>query len=166
MNKINLFLLVSFLLAIVATGWYYYQTNNRVGDIAFNSELDNPSFNLCNDGYIGQDYASYGANYYGGKKAIKKHIFKYLQHQDLFRGSGLITFRFVVNCKGETGYYRVKSIDEDLQETEFDPQQLQKLEAAIAQLEDWQPGKWQDEKFDSYYQITFKIENGKITDIF
>lgn len=167
MNKINLLLLISLLLAIVATGWFYHQINNRVGDISYNKELDDPQFSLCSTKYVLQEYNSHGVDYNGGERAIKKQILEELAHEKMhFEGSGLITFRFVVNCKGETGLFRVKSVNEDLEETRFDPEEIEKLQAAIAKLDQWEPGEWEDEKLTSYAQIHFKIEEGKITDIF
>lgn len=167
MSKINLLLMISLLLAIIATGWFYHQTNNRVGDISYNKNLDDPNFSLCSNKYVSQEYNSYGADYNGGKRAIKKQLLEELQPENIyFDGSGLITFRFVVNCKGETGLFRVKSVNEDLEETVFDSEEIEKLEAAIAKLDQWEPGKWENEKLNSYAQVHFKIEKGKITDIF
>lgn len=167
MSKINLLLLISLLLAIVATGWFYHQMNNRVGDISFNKELDDPDFSLCSNEYVLQEYNSYGVDYNGGERTIKNQILEELQHENIhFDRSGLITFRFVVNCKGETGLFRAKSVNEDLEEIAFDPEKIEKLQAAIAKLNQWEPGEGEDEKLNSYAQVHFKIENGKITDIF
>lgn len=167
MNKINLFLLISFLLAASLTGWIYYQSSHRVGDIRFDKDSDNAHFELCDENVRVQPYASYGADYRGGRKAIRKELLQELNLIDEeLKSSGLINIRFIVNCKGEVGRFRVKAIDKNIEETTFDHRQTTLLQSSISRLEDWQPGKWKDEHLDSYYQINFRIENGRITDIF
>ena len=166
MTKTNLFLLLSFLLAASLTLWFNYQLNHRVGDIDFDDSLDDPAFELCNEDLVQQDYSGIGADYRGGKKAIKKELLGKLQEKAHFKGSGLLTLRFVVNCKGETGRFRAKAIDGEIQEKEVLQEQVELLENLVANLEQWQPGFWKGRKFDSYYQINLKINNGQITDIF
>lgn len=167
MNKINFFLLISFILAASLSGFVYYQSIHRVGDIKFNKDLDSVQFEICNKDFLVQPYAPYGTDYRGGRKAIKKQLLQDLNlTKEEFKNSGLINIRFIVNCKGEMGRYRVKAINDDLEETTYDHRQTDMLESAISRLEDWQPGKWKDDNLDSYYQINFKIENGRITDIF
>ena len=70
-NKLNLFLLISFLIALVLTIWLNYQVTNRVGDLSFNKEIDKSTFKVCDEKRIPQYYST-KSNYQGGKKAIKK----------------------------------------------------------------------------------------------
>ena len=82
--------------------------------------------------------------------------------------SGYITFRFIVNCNGEIGRFRVKMIDKNIKESEFDILNINKLKIALKSLKKWNPGeaKRNNLKTDSYYNIKFKIEGGEIIDIF
>ncbi len=163
-NKLNIFLLVGFLLALVLTIWVYYQTTNRIGDITFDKDIDNSEFKICNEDRIPQYYAV-GTNYQNGEKAIKKELSELINNLN-FKNSGFITYRFIVNCKGEVGSFRVKTIDSVLKENVFDSQKIKQLQKSIEKLKQWNAGKRKDETLDSYYVLNFKIQNNKITDIF
>ncbi|MCF6295796.1 MAG: hypothetical protein L3J25_08915 [Flavobacteriaceae bacterium] len=163
-NKLNLFLLISFLLALSLTTWIYYQTTNRVGDIVFDKSIDNATFKTCYD-YKTPQYYQVGTNYQDGSKAIKKELSDTIENLT-FEDSGYITFRFIINCNGEVGRFRVKTINSDLQENNFNNQKIKILQKSIESLKKWNPGMWKDKAFDSYFVLNFKVEKGKITDIF
>lgn len=163
-SKLNLFLLISFLTAITLTIWLSYQITNRVGDLSFNKEIDNSTFKICDEKRITQYYST-KSNYQGGKKAIKKELWKTTE-QLTFKNSGFITFRFIINCNGEIGRFRVKTIDSELKENSFDSQKIKILQTSINKLQKWNTGTWKDKTLDSYFVLNFKIEQGKITDIF
>ncbi|PHS63364.1 MAG: hypothetical protein COB12_09450 [Flavobacterium sp.] len=163
-SKLNLFLLISFLIALTLTIWLNYQVTNRIGDLAFNKEIDNSTFKVCDEERITQYYAT-NSNYQGGKKAIKKEL-KKTTEQLTFKNSGFVTFRFIINCKGKIGRFRVKTIDSELIENNFEIQKIKTLQTSIENLTKWNAGTWKDKTFDSYYVLNFKIEQGKITDIF
>jgi len=162
-SKTNIFLLSSFLFAAALTGWFYYQTTNRIGDLDENRTIDN-DFEVCNEDWIGQNYGM-TANYEGGKKGIKQEILKDLEALS-FEKSGLITFRFIVNCKGEPGRFRANSTNTQLQQIEVDESKIKDIENALIQLKNWTPAKNKFDSYDSYYVLNFKIRNNKITDIF
>ncbi len=162
-SKTNIFLLTSFLFAAALTGWFYYQTANRIGDLGENNKTDR-DFEVCDKDWIGQNYGM-TADYEGGKKAIKQDILNDLKALS-FEKSGLITFRFIVNCKGKTGRFQAKSTDLDLQEMEVNQSKIKELEKALLQLENWIPAKNEFDSYDSYYVLNFKIRNNNIVDIF
>jgi hypothetical protein len=163
-NKLNLLLLSSFLLALILAIWVYYQTTHRIGDIAFDENIDNSEFKVCNENRITQYYSA-GTNYQGGEKTIKKELNELINSLN-FNESGFITFRFVVNCENSVGRFRVKMVNTDLKENSFKSINIQQIQESIKSLNGWKAGKWKDESLDSYYVLNFKIENGKIVDIF
>ena len=163
-SKLNLFLLISFLIALTLTIWLNYQVTNRVGDLSFDKKIDSSTFKVCNEKRIAQYYST-KSSYQGGKKAIKKEIWK-ITEPLTFKNSGFITFRFIINCNGEIGRFRVKTIDSELKENSFEIQNVETLQTAIENLKNWNAGTWQDETLDSYFVLNFKVEKGKITDIF
>lgn len=163
-SNLNLLLLLSFLIALSLSIWLNYQTTNSVGDISFNKEIDSPTFKICNEKKILQ-YYSVKSNYKNGRRAIKKEIWKTIENLT-FEKSGFITFRFIINCKGETGRFRIKTINSELKTQEFDAQKIKTLQNTIEKLKNWNAGIMDDKTFDSYYVLNFKIEKGKITDIF
>lgn len=163
-NKLNLFLLISFLTAITLTIWLNYQLTNRVGDLSFNEKIDKSNFKVCNEKLITQYYSS-KSNYQGGKKAIKKELWQ-ITEKLTFENSGFITFRFIINCNGEIGRFRVKTIDSELKENSFETQKIEILQKSIEKLQKWNAGTWKNKTLDSYFVLNFKVEQGKITDIF
>lgn len=84
-----------------------------------------------------------------------------------FKESGLLTYRFVVNCKGEIGRFRLKATNEDLQKIEVNSKNIQEIEKELRDLKNWNPARNKSGyTYDSYYILNFKIENDKIVDIF
>ena len=162
-SKTNIFLLISTLIALSITAWLYYLSENKVGDLAENRKIDG-DFRVCNEDRIIQ-YYSMNTEYRGGKKAIRKKILQDLQVLN-FKNEGLITYRFVVNCKGEAGRFRSIATDLDNGNINIDPKKLKKINEALYQLKDWIPAQNEKNSFDSYYVLNFKIRNGQIMDIF
>ena len=138
--------------------------NTRVGDIPISNEVESEDFSPCHDHPIYQHY-QINTDYVGGNRAIKeklKHDFPLTG----FSESGLLTIRFVVNCQGETGLYRSKMIDTTLQDIDLSAKDLTQIYNNISALDKWQPGTVRDQPEDSYYQISFKLINGELIDIF
>ena len=163
-SKTNLFLLISFLLALTITAWVYYQSTHKIGEIDANDKTDK-NFRVCNEDKI-PEYYSMKTDFIGGKSAIKDSILYKLESLK-FRESRLVTFRFIVNCEGQAGRFRVKAINRDIKKSEVDPENIQKIEKVLAQLKSWNPARNKSgQYFDSYYMVNFKIEDHKIVDIF
>ena len=163
-NKLNILLLSSFVLALTLAVWVYYQTTHRIGDIAFDENIDNSEFIVCNEDRITQYYSA-ETYYQGGEKTIKNELNELINSLS-FNESGFITFRFIVNCENSVGRFRVKMVNSDLKENSFKSNNIKQIQESIKRLKGWQAGKWKDESLDSYYVLNFKIENGKIVDIF
>ncbi|MCB7482131.1 hypothetical protein [Christiangramia sediminis] len=162
-SKTNIFLLISFLVAIILTGWLNYQAKNRIGDLSENKEQDH-DFQVCNEDRITQYYGM-DTDFEGGKRAIKNKIFPELEELN-YKGSGLITFRFIVNCEGEIGRFRHKATDLDMEEMAISPANIEKIEGALLKLKNWNPASNDYNTYDSYYVLNFKIRNDKLVDIF
>jgi hypothetical protein len=147
--------------------WTSHIMKHNVGDINFDETKDDPSFVICNKEAVFQ-YYSVNTNYNGGRKVIREEVFLFLEKQELlFRNqSGYITFRFIVNCNGESGWFRVKTIDNNLNQVDFEAKTTKILEQSIRSLKKWNVRNYEGVTFDSYCQINFKIEKGEIIDIF
>jgi len=163
-SKLNIWLLVSFLIAAALSLWLYFKQTTKVGDIFYDSAMDSAEFNSCGDYQILQ-YYQVGTYYQSGKKAIKTELLPKVKTDGLPQ-NGLLTVRFVVNCNGETGYFRTKMIDANIKEIEVPLEASKPIYALIAELKGWVPGQIYGNPTDSYAQIAFKLEDGKITDIF
>jgi hypothetical protein len=144
------------------------QINNKplnVGDIAFDPALDKSDFYLCNPEYIYQ-YYNFTTHYKGEKSALRNEIFSLFKLDQKFpMTNGIITIKFVVNCKGEQDRYRVFQIDRNYKNTEFDPQLIEHLISITKTCNQWQPGLKDDQAVDSYVHISFIFRHGKLIDI-
>lgn len=139
---------------------------SQVGDITFDSKLDDSNFRLCNESDVFQYYYfGKGLQYKGEKPNIIEHFrngFKIRKNKD---DEGLITIRFIVNCEGKTGRFRVHGMDNDYQEKVFSKHLTQQLLILTKQLNGWIVGEYDGKAYDYYQYLTFKIVNGNITEI-
>ena len=162
-SKTNIFLIISAAIAISLKCWLYYHMSHTVGEIGLVSKIDG-DFKVCNENKI-PNYYVLNTDYEGGKKAIKNKLLGNLQNLK-FENSGLITFRFIVNCEGDIGRFRTESTNLKLQKIEIDSEKLKNIENALVNLKKWNPAKNNFDSFDSYYVLNFKIRNNRIVDIF
>ncbi|WP_314241748.1 hypothetical protein [Empedobacter tilapiae] len=145
---------------IILASIIYFSFKTKVGNINKKEIIDkDTSFKPCSS-IIYQYYSTnggYKTERYGIRKVISEPI-----HQLKFPNfSGNINVRFVINCKNEIGYFKIKAIDQDYKKVEISDDLQKKIVAIIQQLKDWN-GKHED----SYYQIQIKLKNGKVEDIF
>ncbi len=145
---------------IILASILYFSFKTKVGKIHKKEIIDKgTSFELCSSmiyQYYGTD-AGYKTERYGIRKVISEPI-----HQLKFPNfSGNINVRFVINCKNEIGYFRIKAVDQDYKKVEISDDLQKKIVAIVQQLKDWN-GK----NVDSYYQIQIKLKDGKVEDIF
>lgn len=83
--------------------------------------------------------------------------------------SGLIRFRFVVNCRGETGQFEVLEVNENYEKRLFDPRIVNQLtDICRTKLPNQEPGRpnGETEPVDTVCLLTFRLKDGLITEIF
>ena len=136
-----------------------------VEDIPFNKEFDSFDFASCNgDGSIQQYFNNSKAiEYKGGKRAIIDSFKEW--YKPATRFSGLIRIRFIVNCKGESGRFRLLSMNYDYQEIEGPSSITNQLLLITKGLNAWSPKIYRNEAIDYYQYLSFKIKNGAIVKI-
>lgn len=163
MRLASLFLLANSILAscgkTVADSDSYPE---HVGDIVI-SESDD--FKACDEKRILQYYNFVkGVQYRGDKPALLNH-FSNVSTFDT-NDTGYLTIRFVVNCKGETGRFRVEGMNSSYESREFSSACTTELLTRTQQLDGWLIGTNEEgEAFDYYQYLTFKLEAGKILEI-
>lgn len=138
----------------------------QVGDIHFDSKVDDPNFKLCDETRV-QQYFSFGKGlqYKGEKAKIDEH-FKYrLKTKEQKNESGFLTIRFIVNCQGKTGRYRVEAMDNEYNEMKFSENLTNDVLNLTKQLDGWIIGENEGKTYDYYQYLTLKIENGKLIEI-
>lgn len=140
---------------------------NHVGDIIFDKNIDNPDFKRCMDKDYGiqyYDYNSNGLQYQGEKIEIAQALEK-LNLSSSKKTNGYVTIRFVVNCEGKTGLFRIQQMNENYTEENFDKGFIEKLLNFTKSLKGWTPGEMKGRKYDYYQYLTYKIADGKVSEI-
>lgn len=135
-----------------------------VGDIEHDPTKDSSSFQPCHgDDHIYQYFnnSEQGALFEGGKIAFENYFRKKYQPIDTEQ-SGWIRIRFVVNCKGETGRFRLLEADENYQERPFDKKISSQLMELSKELKGWKIQTKHGDAIDYYQYLIFKMDNGHI----
>ena len=137
-----------------------------VGDSEFNPEMDSEEFQLCNSEYLSKQYFHFdkGLQYKGEKKELRNHFAKNYTPVESDQ-CGYVRIRFMVNCKGETGRFRIIESDENYNEREFDKRITDQLLSITKSLDGWIGHTKKDKPQDYYQYLIFKINKGQIIDI-
>ncbi len=137
-----------------------------VGDISADPELDDADFTACNEKLAAQ-YFHLGQQlpYKGEKYAIEQAFAKQFVPNPAINQSGLIRIRFMVNCEGRAGRFRMIAMDTNYQEQQFDPYITDQLMEITKSLDGWEVGMRKDESVDYYQYLIFKIEDGQLKEI-
>ena len=138
---------------------------NNVGDITPDSLLDDPSFLVCSKSNIPQYYAVNGR--FEGEKAAIERYFKenFRKNQAWKKEEGYITIRFVVNCKGQSGRFRVQEMSPEYLPKKFPATLIQQLLQLTKQMQGWIPATIKDTPCDFYQYLCFTIAQGDIVRI-
>lgn len=136
-----------------------------IGDIKKNSS-DNEAFKLCNGENGVKQYFnnSLGLEYLGEKRSLMREYENFVPSQKENQ-NGIIRIRFIVNCKGVAGRFRIIEADEKFSEYEFDKKITEQLLNTTKNLKGWQIKTYRNKEIDYYQYLIFKIENGKIAEI-
>lgn len=138
----------------------------HVGDIAFDKEVDDPNFKICTPNKVFQ-YFNFGKSlqYHGEKSEIIQSFGKLSETKENEEDTGFITIRFIVNCEGKTGWFRVQGMGMDYLEKKFSSDLVDSLLIITKELDGWVIGGDTTNKVDYYQYLTFKIENGRLVEI-
>ena len=137
-----------------------------VGDSEFDAEIDTSNFQLCHKEFKAKQYFHFdkGLQYEGEKKELRSQFKEKYIPIDTDQ-SGLIRIRFIVNCEGEIGRFRMISSDLNYQEQIFDQRITDQLLSITKSLEGWIAQSIREKTRDYYQYLIFKIVNGELTDI-
>lgn len=167
---------IPFLLALILTLFYACTPTkkqnlpssnypNNVGDISPDPMLDDSTFRACRESNIPQ-YYSVQSGFEGEKPAIERYFKQNFKSDKAWANeNGYLTIRFVVNCNGQTGRFRLLEIDSDYKPKKFPPALSNRLLQLTKQMKGWLPGKVETIPYDYYQYLTFTIANGEITRI-
>lgn len=163
-NKLTLLFLLLFI-----AGCFEDTSYKNVGDIPFDPSIDDPDFEICSENLIKQYYVRYSADdpprYKGEKITMENTIRKKYSFPDTAAENGFLTIRFIVNCKGKSGRFRIEEMDSNYQPKKFDPKISTQLLAITKALDGWIPRRRSTRYYDFYQYLTFKINRGQIIEI-
>lgn len=163
-------MLCSLFVLLVTTLFAQSQESNSypavIGDIEYDPMLDDPGFKVCNVEAVFQYYHfGKGVQFMGEKIKIAEY-FDTRYDGKKFRGeNGYLTIRFIVNCEGNTGRFRVQGMDFGYQPKTFSKKLTTQLLTLTQNLQGWIVGMYENQAFDYYQHLSFKIEDGNISEI-
>ncbi|TVZ56693.1 hypothetical protein OD91_1989 [Lutibacter sp. Hel_I_33_5] len=103
--------------------------------------------------------------FYKNKGYFRKNILsKY--NSKKFSDSGYLNFRFLINCEGKAGWFKITKMNLDLEETNLNDEMVNELLELTSNSENWNELSFENEKKYNYHMyILYRIENGKIVEI-
>ncbi len=166
MFKITLFSLLFSLQSFCQSNDQIPKYYGSIGDIKIDPERDDKDFHACYENYIFQYFNNGGGLEFEGEKiAIDHFFFKNYNPENTPKETGLIRIRFIVNCKGESGRFRILGMDPDYHEKTFDASITNQLLDICKNLKGWKTKTMHGHIVDYYQYLIFKIENGQLKEI-
>jgi len=143
----------------------------RTGDLKPNQRCVPSGFQLCNTFLVPTEAKYMYAEYKRGRLgAIRRIVAREFQPMAEAKQSGLVRFRFVVNCEGKAGMFEMMTLDENYERCQFDPRITDQLRRICQEkITDWEPGKGTGTDktiYDTSCLLTFRLKDGQITEIF
>ncbi len=116
---------------------------------------------------INDYYNDDDAKFEGGKGAIRAMLDLHLNPEKLNNESGYLTFRFIVNCKGEAGRFITEESSLEFEPKAFSKSTVNHLYEILQEHGKWKAlliGKEKKAR-DAYTYLTFKLKDGAIIEI-
>ena len=137
-----------------------------VGDINADPKLDDPNFKVCGGDVNVAQYFHFGEglDIAGEQPAIADAFYQNYKPVDSDQ-SGWIRIRFIVNCDGDTGLFRITGSDENYQQLEFDPAITAQLLEITKNLSGWATRENEYGPLNYYQYLIFVMEKGQIKEI-
>ncbi|WP_339655082.1 hypothetical protein [uncultured Maribacter sp.] len=137
-----------------------------LGEIPFDEKLDDINFKVCHEDITFPfNYGGVGLIYEGEKKELVKTFSDNYKSSELKNQNGFITIRFIINCEGKTGRFRVVEMDFNLKPIKFDETISSQILNITKNLNGWKPYEHKGKTYDYQQYLTFKLVDGKLKDI-
>jgi len=168
--------IVLFISGIIGFGYYNYKeaynTENKpykkyIGYIDQDKALLNDKFKLCDNGFIQRTYNGAALDaYYINKKHFRDQVVNEFNNKN-YSDSGYLNFRFLVNCEGNAGWFEIIEMNLDLEELKLNSTLVKDLFEFTSQSKHWNVLRYTKDNtpYNYYNYISYRIENGKITEI-
>ncbi len=133
---------------------------DMIGWIPFDPTLDDTNFQLCDEAAARGGRVHY-PRYKEGKRDLKQYFMQNVQLPNPNGQNGHIVIRFLVNCKGNAGRFRMEQLGRDYKAREFAVHIPQTILQTMQEIDNW----YLPEGMDGYGFVTFKIEDGQLVDV-
>jgi hypothetical protein len=136
-----------------------------IGYINQEEALLNKAYTLCNKDTIYKVH--HGAPkeaFQGSKKRFRETILSAYKNKE-YSDSGYLNFRFLVSCEGNAGWFEIIEMNLDLEETTLNDDMVNQLLTHTADPKHWAIYTNDNIPRDYYMYISYRIENGEITEI-
>ncbi|RKE92009.1 hypothetical protein [Ichthyenterobacterium magnum] len=161
MRNILLLMLVTFLFNCNETIETKKEYKNQIGDTSFNPNLDNPKFKFCDSTKVLHNRSR--ISYTGGERALESELLKRFKFKPEYKSfNGYFIIRFAVNCKNETGRFRMQILDSNFSLTECPKELEEHILAITKELKHWNHAVLEGKDYDCYRFISIKLINGKV----
>ncbi len=141
-----------------------------IGDISHDPAIDTTDFKLCYGDQIAVQYYAMtkvlGAKPFLNEQKEVQTIFEANYNSKIaMKESGLLRIRFLVNCQGVPGRFRMIGMDENYQSKTFDKSITNQILSISQHKIKWKPFVSDKLNRDYYMYLIFKIDQGKIIEI-
>lgn len=134
-----------------------------VGHISFDPDIDDSDYKICYPDYV-WIYSPFDGVGFEGEKPALVEVFKdqFIPRKDV-ESSGYITIRFIVNCEGKAGRFRLIQLNEEYEiSTNIDKEVVDQIYRITKSLTGWSRHYYEGNYYDYHQYLTFKIKNGDI----
>lgn len=139
---------------------------NDLGEITFNEKLDDINFKVCHEDItLPFNFGRVGLVYEGEKKRLVKIIKSKFNYPETNGQTGFITIRFLINCEGKAGRFRMTEMGLDLNTKEFDKDISNQILGITKSLDGWKAFESNGNTWDYQQYLIFKIVDGKLKKI-
>lgn len=136
-----------------------------VGYIETSTSLLNDVYDLCDANTIYGLHSPRHLEVYEGSKARFRESILNSFNDTIYSDSGYVTFRFIINCKGQPGWFEILQTNLDYEEAVLEKNLINHLLEITKKPENWAVRTLKSEAIDYYMYITYRIKNGKIAEI-
>jgi hypothetical protein len=125
----------------------------------------NDSYSLCNkEAIYFTHHSAAEKGFSGSKKRFRDNIIATYTNNG-YPDSGYLNFRLLVSCEGNPGWFETIQVAKDYSPIQFSKELVTQLLALTAQPEHWNIITLSEQAVDYYRYVSYKIENGTITEI-
>lgn len=105
------------------------------------------------------------AEFKGGKGRLRAILNSKLEPEKIKNEEGYLTYRFIINCHGEAGWFVTEECGLDYEKKKFGEECKMHFYEILKAEKEWTNLSVRGEPRDAYTYLTFKLKNGKVIEI-